>query len=261
MTFFELFFTTHIPESLRYRSFTLPHLALLLAVAAGILAAAHRIGRLGAARRRRMLLRFTWALPCVYVLRFLVFSLLDHLVEPQMSLLDRLPFHLCAMNAVVMPLAVMRKNKTLLNYMYAIALPAAVAAMLTPAMSYYGRYFYFSWQLLFFFLDHGLMVLVPILAIRAGLLRPDVRTLPRVLGLFGAYAACMYVMNKLLDQNYLFLNSPDQGTVMAWFAHYLGNPGYLLPLAALTAAVVCLMYLPWLFLNYRTRARRHAAGG
>lgn len=246
MTLFELFFTTHIPDALRYRSFTAPHLALLAAVCAGILTAAYVCGRLRASGRRRILLCFTWALPCVYALRFTMFALLDYYVEPQMGLLDRLPFHLCAMNAIVMPLAVVRKNKLLLNYMYAIAMPAAVAAMLTPAMSYYGNYFYFSWQLVFFFLDHGLMVLVPILAIRTGLFRPDVRTLPRVLGLFGAYAACMYLLNKLLDQNFLFLNYPDEGTVMAYFARYLGNPGYLLPLAALAAVVICLMYVPWL---------------
>ena len=253
MTLFQLFFTTRIPENMRYRSFTLLHFVLLLGVAAGILISAKHIKRADSPRKEKMLLVFTWALPGMYLLRFVVFWLLDSFVEPQMALLDRMPFHLCAMNAIVMPVAVAKKNKTLLNYMYAIALPAAVAAMLTPAMSYYGRYFYFSWQVLFFFLDHGLMVLVAVLAVCGGLLRPDVKELPRVAVLFVAYAAIIYPVNKLLNQNYLFLNYPDQGTVMAFFAKYLGNPGYLVPLALLAAAVVLLMYLPWILIDRKTQ--------
>ena len=249
MTLFQLFFTTRIPDSLRYRSFTWQHLLLLLGVAACISLAARRMKYCNQEGRVKLLHLATWALPCIYLVRFTVFYLLDIYVEAQMSLLDRLPFHLCTMNAVVMPVAVMKKNKTLLNYMYAIALPAAAAAMLTPAMSYYGRYFYFGWQVVFFFLDHGLMVLVPVLAINSGLLRPDIRFLPRVSALFGSYAALIYVANKVLNQNFLFLNYPDEGTVMALFARYLGNPGYLLPLAFLAGIIIFIMYLPWLVMD------------
>lgn len=251
MTLFNLFFTTRIPDNLRYRSFTWPHLVLLLAVFACVFLLARHIKALEPDSREKMLKGFTLALPCIYIVKFAVFLLLEYFVEPQMSIVDMLPFHLCALNAIVMPIAVFKKNKTLLNYMYAIALPAAAAAMLTPAVSYYGRYFYFSWQILFFFIDHGLMTLVPVLAISSGLMRPDAKMLPRILLLFLAYSACIYAVNKLLGENFMFLNYPDEGTVMAFFAKYMGNPGYLAAMAALTAIIVVSMYLPWIFSRRR----------
>ena len=204
------------------------------------------------ARRERLLVFFTWALPCVYMLRFTVFLLLDLFVEPQMSLLDRLPFHLCSLNAIIMPIGIMSKNKILLNYMYAISLPGAAAAMLTPAMSYYGRYFYLSWQVVFFYLDHAIIVIIPILAVVCRVFRPDVKYLPRVMMLFLPYTAAIYIANKCLGENWLFLNYPDEGTVMAFFAGFLGNPGYLFALAALTAVIVLCMYLPWLAVDRRS---------
>lgn len=245
MTLFDLFFTTHISAEMRLRTFSTGHWILLLSTLFLISLAAAGVPRLSPESRQRLLLGCTWAIPCIYLLRFVVFALLDAYVEPQMPLADRLPFHLCPLNSVVMPIAVLTQNRTLLNYLYAISMPAAIAAMFTPAMSYYGLYAWFSWQVVFFFVEHGMMAAVAVLAIRSRLFRPDIRALPGVAALFLGYAAIIYPVNLLTGQNYLFLHYPDQGTVMAFFAQYLGNPGYLLPLAGLTVLIVFLLYLPW----------------
>jgi uncharacterized membrane protein YwaF len=144
-----------------------------------------------------------------------------------------------------MPLAIFKRERLLLNYIYAVSLPAALFAMLTPATSYYGMYFFLSWQVVFFYIDHGLMALVAILALKTGLVRPEPRLYPRVLGLLASYAAVIFAVDKIFDENFLFLNYPDEGTVMAFFAGFLGNPGYLAPLAGLAALVVLLMYAPY----------------
>lgn len=254
MNLFEMFFTTRIPESMRFRGFTPPYFLLLLLVFLAVFFAARHMKSLPQEKRDKMLLIVTWSLPCVYLSRFIVFALLERFVEPQMSLFDRLPFHLCATNSVIMPLAVTKRNKILLNYVYAIALPAAAAAMLTPAMSYYGLYYYFSWQVLFFYIDHGLMVMTAVLCVAGEFVRPSIKEAPKILGAFLAYCAVIYPINRILGQNYLFLNYPDEGTVMAYFANYLGNPGYLAPMAFLLVAVVFLMYLPWILLARKSKA-------
>lgn len=251
MKLFDLAFTTHISPELRFRGFTLPHAALLLLTAVLVVWAACAVPRREPERRRRILLICTWAIPGIYLLRFIIFALLEAYVEPQMPLADRLPFHLCPLNAIIMPIAILSGNRTLLNYLYAFSLPAAAAAMLTPAMSYYGRYAWFSWQVLFFFFEHGMMVAVAVLAIRCKLFRPDIRALPWAAALFLGYCAVIYPVNLLTGQNYLFLHYPDEGTVMAFFAQYLGNPGYLLPLAGLSVVVVGLLYLPWVMVERR----------
>lgn len=255
MSLFKLFFTTDIPNKLRYNSFTIPHFILLLFVGLGIFSTAGYIKASDLEKREKLLRIITWSLPCMYIFRFIVFALLDVFIEPQMSIMDRLPFHLCALNSIVMPLAVLKRNKLLLNYIYAVAMPGAFAAILTPAMSYYGRYAFFSWQILFFFIDHGLMVLIPVAAILCGIFKPHISMMPKVVLLFFGYAAVIYPVNKIFEQNYLFLNYPDTGTVMSFFAHYLGNPGYLAPMAVLVIFIVSAMYLPWVL---RERNRKNA---
>ncbi len=250
MSLFDLLFTTRIPAWLRFRSFSPEHFLLLSVFAGLVLILARRHGARGSFAALR---RLALALPCIFIIKFAAFALLEFFVEPQMSLADRLPLHLCAMNALVMPLAVFKRNKLLLNYVYAVALPAAVFAMLTPAMSYYGGYFFLSWQVLLFYIDHALMALVAVLCVKTGLVRPDFRELLPVTGLLASYAAFIFILNKLTDLNFLFLNYPDEGTVMAFFAYYMGNPGYLAALAALTSAVIALMYAPYFIIDEKLR--------
>ncbi|MDR2932826.1 MAG: hypothetical protein LBV27_06925, partial [Oscillospiraceae bacterium] len=70
MGLFDMMFTTRIPESLRFRSFSRPHVVLLLLVACGSMAAACIASKKDEGKRRRLLLIGTWALPCIYVIRF-----------------------------------------------------------------------------------------------------------------------------------------------------------------------------------------------
>ncbi len=255
MNNFDLLFTRKIPAELKFQGFAWPHVLLLLLVLLSVFLSVMYTKRQENQQKYKLLMLFTFAVPLVYLFRFIVFALLDRFVEPQMSLLDRLPFHLCALNAIIMPFAVFRKNEILLNYMYGIALPAAAAAMLTPAMSYYGQYFYFSWQIVLFFIDHGLMVLVAVLAVCSGFFRPNYKLLPHMFAFFLAYCAVIYPVNKLLNQNYLFLNNADKGTVMAFFEAYLGNPGYLAAMALLVTLIVFLMYWPWFCIDNKSQAK------
>jgi len=251
---FDMLFTTNIPDTLRFRGFGTYHWLLVFITAAVTVFVIASVKKREEEKRFKILRGLAVLVPCVYISRFIVFLLLDVFVEPQMPFADRLPFHLCTLSAViVIPLAVLSKNKVLLNFVYSISLPGTVGAMLTPAMSYYGRYTFFSWQVVFFYIDHGLMALVAILCVVSGYFRPEPRQIPRVLAVFGTYAAVIYAANKAFNQNYLFLNYPDEGTVMAMFAGHFGNPGYIAPLVALGVLVVVLMYVPILLHGARKR--------
>jgi len=245
LSMFDLLFTTRIPDTLRFIGFGPYHWGAVLITAAVIFFVCAAVKKRDEAKRRKILRTLAVLVPCVYISRFIVFLLLDIFVEPQMPFADRLPFHLCTLSAVIIiPLAVLSKNKLLLNFVYAVSLPGTAGAMLTPAMSYYGRYAFFSWQVVFFYVDHGLMALVAILCVVSGYFRPEPKQIPRVIVFFSLYAAVIFVVNKIVHQNYLFLNYPDEGTVMAMLAVYFGNPGYIVPLAAIAVLVIILMYIP-----------------
>ena len=257
ITAFELIFTRQIPDEMRFNTFAAHHFLYLLAVTLFITIIALWAKRSDSRRKEMILTCFTWGITGMYLLRFAVFMTLDAFVEPQTSLLDRLPIHICSLNSIVMPLGVFRRNKTLLNFMYAISLPGAAIAILMPAMSFYGFYYYMSWHIITYFLDHANMVLVPILAIVCGRFRPEPKRLLRVAAYFFPYAAVIFVANRILNENMLFLNWPDEGTIIAVFAQYLGNPGYIWSMAAMMVIIVSSLYLPWA-IGARLRRKRES---
>jgi uncharacterized membrane protein YwaF len=148
-----------------------------------------------------------------------------------------------------MPAAVISKNKTVNNYCYSVLLPGAIIAMLTPADMFWD-YFYLGWFPLFFFIWHFIIAIIPILSIKAGIYRPDIREFPKMIVISLAYMAIIYPLNKLLNTNFLFINTPSRGSLLETYYGWLGNPGYIVPTFITFAAVVFLMYIPWVVCGY-----------
>ena len=245
ITAFDLFFTSNIPEHLRFAAFSVSHALWVLASALFVFMVARDTREKDIAQKEKRLLFFAWSIPAIHAVSITGHLLLEIFVEPQYSFLNFLPTNLCTLNVIIMPLAIVKNNKTVLNFLYALSLPGAAMAILTPTTYYYGRFFYLSWSVVLYFIDHAIMVLVPVLAIMCGRFRPDYRYLPRVMAYFLPYVAVIYVANKIANHNWLFINVPEEGTILVLFEAYLGNPGYIAAMAVLLAIVIFCMYLPW----------------
>ena len=76
------------------------------------------------------------------------------------SPLEYLPFHLCSLNALVLPFAVFTKNKVLNNLLLLWALGAILALVVNTAQADYEV---FSWTFFFYYVPHTLEVGVPVL--------------------------------------------------------------------------------------------------
>ena len=76
------------------------------------------------------------------------------------SPLEYLPFHLCSLNALVLPFAVFTKNKVLNNLLLLWALGAVFALVVNTAQA---EYEVFSWTFFFYYFPHTLEIAVPIL--------------------------------------------------------------------------------------------------
>ena len=57
-------------------------------------------------------------------------------------------------------------------------------------------------------------------------------------------AVTVYVFDRLMGTNYMFLNWPLPGSPLEWFA-FLGRPGYLLGYIPLLAAAWTVIYAPF----------------
>ena len=91
------------------------------------------------------------------------------------SPLEYLPFHLCSLNALVLPFAVFTKNKVLNNLLLLWALGAVLALVVNTAQA---EYEIFSWTFFFYYIPHTLEVGIPALMFLLKRTKKDLKCIP-----------------------------------------------------------------------------------
>lgn len=168
------------------------------------------------------------------------------------SLAELLPLHLCSTMVWLETAAVFaRKSQILREFAYCCGMPGALAALLTPTWLIYP---FFNYQYIESVWTHTILILLPAIWIWGDGFRPSLRRLPACFGLLAGLAAISAVVNHLIGSNFMFLSYPPAGSILAVFASWLGNPGYLAGLLGLVLVIWVILYAPWLI---RARRQRH----
>ncbi|MDR1152165.1 MAG: YwaF family protein [Bifidobacteriaceae bacterium] len=169
--------------------------------------------------------------------------------------IDHLPLHLCTSAAILIPIGLLRMSPLLLNYGFALALPAAVAAIVFPGemfrrLSSFGVHYFL----------HNVAHVIPVIACLApivmGLWRPRWRYFLPTVGIGLALMAVAYPVNKVTGSNYFFVNWAERGTILEAFANLFGNTWYVAVLAVVATGVIAAMFGVWSGINALTTRRR-----
>ncbi len=94
------------------------------------------------------------------------------------------------------------------------------------------------------FTVHILLLLYPLLLLSGGY-RPVPRHLKKVMISLLILCSPIYLLNKLTDSNFMFLNNPGNGNPLSLFEAFFGNPGYLIGMPILLVLIWFLLYLPF----------------
>ena len=127
---------------------------------------------------------------------------------------DYLPLHLCSINILLIAVHAWRPSRVLDNFLYAVCVPAACAAMLFPTWDTLPA---LNFMHLHSFTVHILLAVYPIMVTAGGEIRPDWRQLPKCLLLAAVLAAPVYGVNRLLGTNFMFLMRADEGNPLLLF--------------------------------------------
>ncbi len=159
-----------------------------------------------------------------------------------------LPLHLCSINLFLIAWHAFRPSRTLDNYLYAICIPAASAALLFP-----------NWTALpaanlmhiHSFTFHMLLACYPVMLLSGGDIRPDARALPGVIALLIILAGIAAAANSLLGTNFMFLSYASRSNPLYWFEANMGSHlwGFIIILPPLLLG----MYAPELLRAHRRR--------
>jgi hypothetical integral membrane protein (TIGR02206 family) len=152
---------------------------------------------------------------------------------------DYLPLHLCSINIILITIHALKPSRLLSGYLYTVGIPGAMAALIFPSWTSLplGNFMH-----LHSFTVHILLAVYPIVLATAGELRPDVKRLPQYLGLLIGMAIPIYGINLLLNTNFMFLMSADEGNPLYLFEQLWGS--HLLGFPVIIAAVLIVMYVP-----------------
>ena len=92
---------------------------------------------------------------------------------------------------------------------------------------------------------HELLLLYPILLLIDHRVKPRLKHLWYEAVFLAVIIPPIYIFDKINDCNYMFINWPEPGTPLSFFAAKVGTPGYLLPYAAMAFIVMALIYIPF----------------
>ena len=162
-----------------------------------------------------------------------------------------LPLHLCSINIFIIAIHAFKPYRILDNFLYTVCIPSSLAALLLPNWT--------KLPLLNFMHIHSstvhiLLLLYPLILTLCEDMKPRFRDLPKSLGLLLGLAIPVYGINVWLGKNFMFLSNPGGVAPLVFFEKLWGNHLYGYPV--LIAAIVAVMYAPWLAIYLVQKKRK-----
>lgn len=112
------------------------------------------------------------------------------------SPIEYLPFHMCSITAMLLPFAVLTKNKIINNLLLLWSIGALIALVLNQAQA---NYEIFSWTFVFYYFPHTLEVGIPILMFALKLVKKDLRCIGSTLALTLFLYTDVHLINVCLN--------------------------------------------------------------
>ena len=174
------------------------------------------------------------------------------------SPLEYLPFHLCSINAILLPIAVFTKNKTVGNLLLFWSLGALIALVLNNAMAEAEL---FSLPFSFYYFPHILEFAIPILLFKFEIIKKDIKCIISTLGItlviftvvhfinlgINAYCIANNVCNSagnIIQVNYMFTVTPDNPLLALFYSIIPHSYWYLYLALPIIAIYLLITYLP-----------------
>ena len=181
------------------------------------------------------------------------------------EILNELPLQLCNLNLILIPLALITKNKLLMSYIYYVATIAAIAAILFFDSRYDG-YNVMTYTIFVYFFYHSVLVATPILCVMLGIFTPNRSYILKTILFLLSMATVMHGVNTVLRStkwctkaNYFYTMGMPGNPVLELLMKLIPMPlVYFLPVAPILYGYDYLIALPF---NKKTENCRYEVIG
>ncbi len=154
------------------------------------------------------------------------------------SPLEELPLHLCAFNAMVLPLTVFTRNKTLGNLLLVWCLGALAALVLNNEKAGVSI---FSWEFAVYYFPHVVEFGIPLLLVTLGHIKKDPKcilsTVLLTMAIYTLVHFCNLALNSFIQANQI--RNPEGEIILANYMYSIAPNN---PLAALFQKIIPYTY-------------------
>lgn len=234
------------PDYIRFEHFGLTHLAVTAFFIAIIAAAMLFYRKLDEKGRKKFL----------YVMSALLIA--DEIWKHAASLATGqwewgfLPLHLCSINIFICVINSFKRDDFTSETLYSVCLPGASLALLMPI---WNNLPYWNFMSIHSNSIHVLLAMYPLLLLAGGF-KPNFRRLPKVFLVLLAECVPIFLLNKIIDTNFFFLNGTENNPVLEILVSIFGENLYFLGLPPLLLVFWFFMYLPWFLLEKKEKIRK-----
>lgn len=134
---------------------------------------------------------------------------------------DELPFHVCNLSLMVYFVYGLTHWKGLHNYIFGVALPAATLALIFPGFGDLPNLSYYTFES---FISHGVLVVYALYLLKTGELKPNYKTLPKLLAVMLLLAVPLHAINVTLGTNFCFIEHPLENSPLMLVEDLFGLP-------------------------------------
>lgn len=236
---------------MKWGFFTATHI-LTLVFAAGLIVGMHYV-------LRRLNRKVQTAV--LGVLSFLGIAAIVYNLLMWGSPLEYLPLHLCSLNAMVLPVAVFTRNKTLGNLLLVWCLGAVAALVMNTAMAEAAL---LSWPFFFYYFPHVMEVGIPILLFTLGHIKKEPKCIVSTVAITMAcytvihfinlginnYCAANQILNsagEVIKVNYMYSIFPDNPLVALFQQLIPGTYWHMYLAVPIVVVYLLCIYAPELF--------------
>ena len=175
-----------------------------------------------------------------------------------------LPLHLCNINLILIPIAVITMKKPLLSFCFFVAPIGALMALLMPANGFSG-YSILLPRMIGFYGIHFIIIILALSIVTFGLYRPKFRDLPFTILTLLLVALAVFGINMILrttglhpKANYFFSVETEGNFLLEIFHRWIPVPFlYLLPSIIILAPYMLLITLGF-FIADRVKRKKKA---
>lgn len=180
---------------------------------------------------------------------------------------EYLPLHLCSLNALVLPVAVFTRNKTLSNLLLLWSLGAVMALIVNTAQAHFEV---FSPTFFFYFFPHLLEFGIPILLFKLKLAEKDIKCIGSTLLItlcvytlihfanvaLNSYFTANQILNPdgaLVQVNYMYSLKPENPVLALFWALVPYAYWYMLPVIVIICVYLLLVYIKQFVAVFKNR--------